>query len=65
MWCTTSVTEEDKGDYILRITIVDVGKQKENEKDEENTDDCLVNSAPCALAISILFINSQSIFKNL
>ena len=50
------LTEEDKGYYILRTSTVDVGKQKEIEKEASDQDDCLVNCEPCALAISIILI---------
>ena len=54
--CTTSVKEEDKGDYILRTTTIDVGKKEEIEREAANTDDCLVNCAPLVLAYSIMLI---------
>lgn len=54
--CTTSVTEEDKGDYILRTTTVDVGRQREIEREAANNDECLSECAPLALAVSILLI---------
>ena len=54
--CTSSVTEEDKGDYILRTTTIDVGKKEEIEREAANTDDCLVNCAPLVLAYSIMLI---------
>ena len=54
--CTTSVKEEDKGDYILRTTTIDVGKKEEIEREAAETDDCLVNCAPLVLAYSIMLI---------
>ena len=54
--CTTSVKEEDKGDYILRTTTIDVGKKEEIKREAAETDDCLVNCAPLVLAYSIMLI---------
>ena len=53
-FCTSSVTEEDKGDYILRTTTVDVGKQDQIVSDLADNDDCLSQCGAMALAYSIL-----------
>lgn len=54
--CTTTVKDEDKGDYILRTTTIHHDKEREIERDAENTDDCIAELGPMALAYSILLI---------
>lgn len=55
-FCTTYVTDEDKGDYILRTTTVDVGRQKEIKAEAAESDDCLAKCGPFVLSISIYLI---------
>lgn len=54
--CTTSTTTTDKGSYIEEVTTVHVGKQRADEAEAEEHDDCLANCGPLVLAYSILLI---------
>ena len=39
--CTTTITEQDRGYYIERTTIVDVGAKKADEVQQKMDDECL------------------------
>ena len=56
MCCTSTVTEEDRGDYIVRTTTIHEQDRRINQMEAEEHDDCLVNCAPWALSISIEII---------
>ena len=54
--CTVTHETHDRGNYIEELTIVDVGRQRADEREAKEHDDCLANCGPAGMACAIVLI---------